>query len=76
MRYWLSVFIENIKENIPYEWLLLIILPILAIIIMLVCISIDRVRIFITKPLENFLAKKDWNKWINYSINYLSKITK
>ena len=51
-------YIGEIGESINQDWLLVLIFPALAILIMLICIFIDKIRILLVTPVENFLVGK------------------
>jgi surface polysaccharide O-acyltransferase-like enzyme len=53
----LYAYIGNISQRVEHDWLLSVYLPVIAIITMIICIAIDKIRMVITNPVEQFLDK-------------------
>jgi len=69
----LYTFINEISKAIPSQWLLMLIFPIFALIIMFICIYIDKLRILATTPIQNKLSSINWDNKIEKLFDFITK---
>ena len=63
LRCWLFPFVEQMQNSILNGWLLALSLFLLSLCVMIVCILIDKLRIFITNPIERVVLKINWERY-------------
>jgi hypothetical protein len=64
-------FVYQIGQQITGEWLLWIYLLVFAVAIVVGCILIDKVRMWLTNPIENCLNRINWSSYVDKLINGL-----
>ena len=63
VREYLWPFIAHLQEIVNNGWLLSLYLVFLALTIMMACILIDKLRMFITNPVERLVLKINWDEY-------------
>jgi len=76
VRKYLYDYINKIGADSDIGWLLDIYLLIVAIVLFIICILIDKIRLLITNPIEKSLNKIKWNIFTNRLIEKIARIVK
>lgn len=64
-------FVHKIAEYFANDFILILIFPLLALLMMTMCILLDKVRLYIVNIVENFIYKIKWNKSYDKLLKYI-----
>ena len=73
IRDYLFSYAYNLDRQINNGWVSSILFLFLIVCVMIICILIDKIRIFITNPIEKAVNKIDWQGYSNKLVNKLTK---
>ena len=71
---YLYPFVNNLGKTIENDWLLAFYLFALAVVCVIACLLIDKIRIFISTPFENLLCRIPVEKYIKLGLYKVSKL--